>query len=208
LGGLSNSGEWLTLSQASNQLGIGASTLRRWADDGRLVSMTTLGGHRRFPRAAIESMLPSARARRPALRGAGASPKHIARAYRDAGIPASGWLDRLSEAERQRFRERGRMLVGLIIAYLDAANPAQAKRRRAKAEAVVTEYAARARSLRISLADTIDGFLVFRRPLLSEIAAAAPRRSLDSREAANFVLQAESALDDLLLALMRAYSSI
>ncbi len=68
------------------------------------------------------------------------------------------------------------------------------------------EYGAAARDLRISLKDTVGGFLAFRRPLLAELAAAAPRRSLDSRESALLVLNAGTVLDELLLALMRGYS--
>ncbi len=204
--GLSSYGEWLTLGQASDQLGIADSTLRRWADSGRLASMTTLGGHRRFPKAVIESMLPAVRTRRPSLTRAGASPQHIARAYRDSDRPADAWLRGLNEAERRRFRLRGRKLVALIVGYLEAADPTKATRWRARAEIVAEEYGATARDLRISLKDTISGFLSFRRPFLAQLAAAAPRRSLDSREAALFVLHAGGVLDDLLIALMRGYS--
>lgn len=206
LAGLSSYGEWLTLGQASDQLGIADSTLRRWADSGRLASMTTLGGHRRFPRAVIEAMLPAVRARRPSITRAGASPQHIARAYRDADRPAAAWLEGLNEADRRRFRQRGRKLVALVVGYLEAADSAKALKWRAKAGAVAVEYGATARDLGISLKDTITGFLAFRRPFLAELAAAAPRRSLDSREAALFILQAGAVLDDLLVAIMRGHS--
>jgi excisionase family DNA binding protein len=206
LAGLRNYGEWLTLSQASDRLGIAGSTLRRWADSGRLVSMTTLGGHRRFPRAVIEAMLPATRARRPSITRAGATPEHIARAYRAADRPASAWLEGLDDAERGRFRRSGRKLVALIVGYLDATDAVRAARWRARAQSLAEEYGARASALGISLSDTISGFLAFRRPFLAELAAAAPRRSLDSREAALFVLQADAVLDELLAALMRGYS--
>jgi len=154
----------------------------------------------------IEAMLPATRARRPSITRAGATPQHIARAYRDADRPASAWLERLDEVERGRFRRRGRRLVALIVGYLDATDPAKAARWRTRARSLAAGYGARARTLGISLSDTINGFLAFRRPFLAELAAAAPRRSLDSREAALFVLQAASVMDELLAALMRGYS--
>lgn len=206
MAGLSRYSEWLTLSQASTRLGIADSTLRRWADSGQLASMTTLGGHRRFPRAVIEAMLPAVRTRRPSLTGAGASPQHIARAYRDAERPHEAWLEGMGEGQRREFRRRGRKLVALIVGCLEAADLEKARPWRAKAEAVAMEYGAAARDLRISLKDTVGGFLAFRRPLLAELAAAAPRRSLDSRESALLVLNAGTVLDELLLALMRGYS--
>lgn len=39
---------WLTLGEASRFLGVDASTLRAWADAGRLQMFRTPGGHRRF----------------------------------------------------------------------------------------------------------------------------------------------------------------
>lgn len=41
-------GAWLPLRQASHQMGVSAATLRSWADEGRVPSYRTPGGHRRF----------------------------------------------------------------------------------------------------------------------------------------------------------------
>jgi excisionase family DNA binding protein len=39
---------WLSLRQASEKMGVSAATLRVWADEGRVQSYRTPGGHRRF----------------------------------------------------------------------------------------------------------------------------------------------------------------
>ncbi len=49
----SSTDEWVTLQDASDLLGVATSTVRRWADAGRVPMKRTLGGHRRFSRAAI-----------------------------------------------------------------------------------------------------------------------------------------------------------
>lgn len=46
----SSSHRWMTLSEASAFLGVDASTLRAWADAGRIHAFRTPGGHRRFAR--------------------------------------------------------------------------------------------------------------------------------------------------------------
>lgn len=48
--------ELLTSSQAARILGVGSSSLKRWADDGVIGCIRTEGGHRRFPRDEVERM--------------------------------------------------------------------------------------------------------------------------------------------------------
>jgi excisionase family DNA binding protein len=49
--------EWLTLGQAAAFLGAAQSTVRKWADGGRLPTFYTPGGHRRFRRDDLEAFL-------------------------------------------------------------------------------------------------------------------------------------------------------
>ena len=49
--------QWLSLSEASALLGVHASTLRRWADSGRVPCQRTPGGHRRFNRRKLVQMI-------------------------------------------------------------------------------------------------------------------------------------------------------
>jgi excisionase family DNA binding protein len=58
-------GATLSLGQAAHALGISTTTARRWADDGRLPSTRTAGGHRRFAVAEVRRLL--AERGRPAL---------------------------------------------------------------------------------------------------------------------------------------------
>jgi len=203
-----NSGVWLTLGQASQTLGVTANTLRRWADRGQVPSFTTPGGHRRFLASAVQALVPAARARRPALATMGASSDHIVRAYRRAQplthsrAAAAGWLDGLSDKERARFRERGMQLVGDLLAFLDSERGDLTV-----AERHAHDYGIQAARLGASLSDTVEGFLRFRKPFVDELVAIARRRHLDTREATTLLVDAESALDRLLVALMTGHSA-
>ncbi len=49
--------ELLTTRQAAAMLGVGTTSIKRWADQGALTCVKTAGGHRRFPRSAIDALL-------------------------------------------------------------------------------------------------------------------------------------------------------
>jgi excisionase family DNA binding protein len=48
--------DYIAPAEAARLLKVSARTITRWAREGRLPSITTLGGHRRFPRAIIEAL--------------------------------------------------------------------------------------------------------------------------------------------------------
>ncbi len=43
-------GEYITTGEAATLLGVSPKTVARWANEGKLPHITTLGGHRRFPK--------------------------------------------------------------------------------------------------------------------------------------------------------------
>lgn len=57
--------ELLLPAEVAQLAGVEPKTVQRWAVEGRLRSVRTLGGHRRFPRAAVLEALERARAGRP-----------------------------------------------------------------------------------------------------------------------------------------------
>jgi diguanylate cyclase (GGDEF)-like protein/excisionase family DNA binding protein len=60
-------GATVTLGEAADALGVSTSTVRRWADTGRIVVVRTSGGHRRFPVAELRRLSAEA-AQRPTVR--------------------------------------------------------------------------------------------------------------------------------------------
>ena len=196
--------DWLGLAEASAFLGIAGATLRRWADDGRVPVFTTPGGHRRFSRRSLQHLLPTGRSERPTLARLGASPERVVRAYRprarDRSAPTAPWLERLSDADRLDFRERGRLLVGLLLEHLDAADPAVARLKLQESSRLAAEHGRQVAALGASMTEAVQGFLQFRTPFLTELASTARRRSLDTGQATELLVAAESAMDQLLLA--------
>jgi excisionase family DNA binding protein len=65
--------EWLTLGQAAAFLGAAQSTVRKWADERRLPTFYTPGGHRRFMRTDLEAFLAGPRGTPPRVKPGAAS---------------------------------------------------------------------------------------------------------------------------------------
>ena len=202
---------WLSLGEASRLLGITPATLRRWADQGQVSAFVTPGGHRRFPRTVIEGLIPHDRARRPALTRLGASAARMALAYRrakPAGRPAQAtWLAALSDSDRAEFRERGQRLLTLLLQHLDEEGRERSADNLQEASVAAMEYGHRAAALGATLSEAIETFLRFRAAFIGELAGIARRRRLDTREATALLVEAESAMDRLLVALVNGHAA-
>lgn len=53
----------LTVSEVANLFGVSAKTVSRWAREGRISSVRTLGGHRRFREKQVRTLLEGVQSR-------------------------------------------------------------------------------------------------------------------------------------------------
>ena len=52
-----NMTKWVSTKRAMEMLGVGSTTVKRWADEGALPSSRTVGGHRRFRENDVQRLL-------------------------------------------------------------------------------------------------------------------------------------------------------
>lgn len=57
--GLHNEEAYLTTGEVARVLRVSPKTVARWAKDGKLPHLVTLGGHRRFPARSIRTLVES-----------------------------------------------------------------------------------------------------------------------------------------------------
>ncbi len=184
-------------------------TLRRWSDSGRISAFTTPGGHRRYRRVMIERLLPGDRAPRPALLRSGIPAARLARAYRKearSAARAMPWLIELNDDQREWFRAHGRALAETLLQHLDATDDQLAHERLGHATVEAAAYGRMAATLGVSLSQSVEGFLQFRRPFLHQLGLFAGQRGMDASSTSSMIEAAERAMDRLLLAVMSAYT--
>ncbi len=191
--------------------------MRRWADEGRVTVYTTPGGHRRFERRAIERLAAERRpgtgrrsTRPPArsLSSLGTTPERLQRVYRRSYLtPTPNGVEGVDDADRAAYRHDGRLLVGALVAFLDA-DPLDTDGRaiaEAEAAALVDDLARRLASSKTSLTESVAQFVAARRPFLAELAALGRRRTLDPGRLGVLYEEASALLDRLLLRLIATH---
>lgn len=149
--------EWLSLHTASQRLGVAASTLRRWGDEGRVPMKRTLGGHRRFLATAVEQLAQGA------LPAATLAPVAPANTWGvdERDLTRQAWHARFAtRGGSERMRGLGQRLLGLLIQYINRHH--DDARFVSEARGVGNEYGAEAQESGASLHDTVEAFLFFR----------------------------------------------
>jgi excisionase family DNA binding protein len=204
---MADSTEWLSLQAASQVLGVHPATLRAWADRGRIAAQRTPGGHRRFSRADQEVYAAHQRQRGPEAEllvhsALGRMRMDMSRAE----TSSAAWMTRFDEPMRQRYRETGRQLLGLLLRYISG-GPEQQANALEGARRLGHEYARTSREHGLTLADSVQAVLFFHTSLTSSVVQMAssisPSGNIDwaatHRRVTEFV-------NDVLLAMVKAYT--
>jgi excisionase family DNA binding protein len=200
---------WLPLGAASRLVGVGPDTLRRWADSGRVQSYATPGGHRRFLRSSLESMINAPRRHRFEIERLPDSTQTMAgelhRRMQRAGYAGQPWQARLSAQQRDEFRRWGQRTFKAVIEYVAATKRSERLLLLEEAERMGALYGAEASKAGLSLAETVEAFLFFRSPVLDAITGHLRRRDAEVRDLTDAFHEANAAIDQVLVALMSSH---
>ncbi len=199
---VADSSRWVTLGKACEILGVDESTLRRWADQGRLRVYRTPGGHRRFSLGNLEDLVAgerSASANQVPRMAIARIKRQLTRARRSEG----GWYGQLSDAERQRLREIGRRLLEMVGEYLD-------KRHRRpglleEAREIGGSYGEVLIEAGLPLFNAIEAYIGFRKTIDETTRQSATREALPAEEALEVYGQVHILGDQVLMGIAAAY---
>lgn len=159
--------DWLSLGEAAKLLGVHPSTVRRWANEGHLPVSRTAGGHRRFLRTEIELWSAAQRSEQP--EAIFVMVQHAISRTRlelaDGQMKKQSWYQKLSQAEKQRYRDSSRRLLNDLARQTDEESPAA----RENARILGQDYAHMGHRAGMSLREAIEAFQFFREFLLESI---------------------------------------
>jgi len=196
--------DWVTLQRACEVLGVDESTLRRWADAGRLRVYRTPGGHRRFSLANLQAMV-AGDGRHPSDEMERLTVAKIRRQLQQARQHGDSWYANLSESNRQRLRDLGRRLVEIVGEFLD-----KKSHRSALLDEALEIGGAYGRVLidaGLPLPSAIGAYIGFRKTMDETTRLAATRESLPVDEALEACGQVHVLGDEVLLGIAAAYEA-
>ena len=154
--------QWVSLTRASDFLGVHSTTLRRWADDGQIPFMLTPGGHRRFALSDLQqfsaerrqSQMPASFEQMWAEKALTQTRQAIS-AHKDAS-----WLANHDDDMREQHRLLGRRLMGLTLQYIS--DPESNGTLLKQAEEIGRQYGRLSRETNLPLTQALQATLLFR----------------------------------------------
>jgi excisionase family DNA binding protein len=166
--------EWLSLGEAAESLGVHPSTVRSWADQGRLPTHRTPGGHRRFRKQDVELQLKKKQD------GDGLDASVVVQnilltarlTIGEGTLEKEAWYQKLDNESRGQYRLSGRSLVQGLVSHLHGDGVDM----EAEARSLGYEYASRGRRCGLSSVEAAHAFQFFRTMVMDSV--------LDAYEAA------------------------
>ncbi|HYM68873.1 MAG TPA: helix-turn-helix domain-containing protein [bacterium] len=187
--------EWLTLGEAARVLGVDETTLRGWADAGKVRVFRTPGGHRRFNASDLDALVSA----RPRGEGAplappaeGESPRHW--------FASRPWFTGIDDEARGRARVQCARLMEALAAYLDGDDTPRTHDLEA-ARRIGADLGREVARWGLTPAQSTEAFLHFKRGVFDMLTAARGAPSGRIRSLRN----ADAFLGDALQAMIEAF---
>ncbi len=200
--------EWLELAEAAELLGVHFSTLRRWADAGKIPHARTVSGRRRFRRAVLEALMQSAEQNTalavlsPAEQQALESTRQSARSL---AHQQGSWMEALNPEQRVAFRSSGQRMLALLMQVTghQDAEPFLAEGRR-----MAQGYGEMCFQAGMTGTEMVQAFLFFRRTILESILKTFPLINARDPEGLKLLTQTNDFFDMVLVNAIDRYSTL
>jgi excisionase family DNA binding protein len=195
----------ISISEASQILGVNEATLRQWTDEGKLSAFVTPGGHRRYSKSDLKRLT------RTGQKVLGikdliseledTTPRHreIARSF----IGNSPQAMKPSESHQRRLAELGRNLLTLTSKYIS--EPAMREKSLAAARDTGRDFGQLLAEMGMPLTASVEAFLTHRELIMQAAANLAGKREALGGRIAEAIPLANHLIDETLIAMIGAH---
>jgi len=195
----------ISISEASQILGVSEATLRQWTDEGKIGAFITPGGHRRYSRAEIRQFMGLQQRVHgikdlvAELEGAATLHHEIAR----ANFSNTSWYGRLSKESQVRLAQHGRRLLNLVISYI--AEPGKREETIKLVHNTGSDFGEELAKQGLSLIDSLEAFILHREPVINSATHLLKRREALNERAVEAIPLVTHIMDEALVSLVAAH---
>jgi len=195
----------ISISEASQILGVNEATLRQWTDEGKLSAFVTPGGHRRYSKSDLKKLTRSGQ-RVLGIRDLvseleDTTPRHreIARSF----LNSSRQAVKPCEEHQRQLAELGRRLLDLTARYIS--EPARREESLATARETGKGFGRLLAKMGMPLTSSVEAFLMHREPIMQAAANIMGKREAAGGHIAKALPLANHLIDETLIAMIDAH---
>jgi excisionase family DNA binding protein len=201
--------EWLSLTEASQMVGVHPTTLRRWADLGNVPCFRTPGGHRRFRCSDLAAWMAGNRATALALPSDAlvqTAVGYTRQKMAEQRVSNETWYVAFRrEEDRQQMRDTGRLLFGLALQYMGRTQNHEPILREGRR--IGEFYGQRCAQCGMGLVNTMRALFFFRESLMRVARPGQARLGQYDEEAVRIDSQLRQFLDEVIYACLAGFEA-
>jgi len=195
----------VSISEASQILGVSETALRQWTDEGKIRAFVTPGGHRRYSRTELKRFM-SSHARMLGIKDLVIELEDTTRLHREiarTSLSKKPWYSHLNEDSQRHLADLGRQLLNLTIRYIT--EPSRREEIIQLARNVGHDHGDTLAKLDLPLTDSVEAFILHRDPLLNAVTHLMKRKEAFSGRIVEAIPLVAHLMDEALVALVAAH---
>ena len=195
----------VSISEASQLLGVSEAALRQWTDEGRVKAFITPGGHRRYSRAELKKFVNS----HPKMHGIKelvAELEDTAQLHREiarTSLTATSWYVNISEESQERLTSLSRHLLNMIIKYIT--EPSKREETLKLARDIGRGFGETLAELGLPLTDSVEAFIVHRDPVMNAATHLLKKKEAFTGRVVEAIPLVAHVMDEALVSLVAAH---
>jgi excisionase family DNA binding protein len=195
----------LSISEASQLLGVSEAALRHWTGEGKIKAFITPGGHRRYARTGLKKFMNSnpkaLRVKDLVAELAETAPQH--REIALASPKETAWYGRLSKKAQGQLADLGRRMLNLIIKYVT--EPSRREKTLQLIREVGRDHGEALAKMEMPLTDSVESFLRHRDPIMHAATHLMKKREGFTGRVVESIPMVGYVMDEALVALVAAH---
>ena len=195
----------ISISEASQILGVSNAALRQWTDEGKIKAFITPGGHRRYSRADLKKLMGS-HPKMLGIKDLAAELEDTVQLHREiarTSLSTTSWYHKLSEESQQHFADLGRRFLNLIIRYVT--EPSKREESIKLARDTGHSFGETLAKLGLPLTDSVEAFILHRDPIMNATTHLMRKREAVTWRVVEAIPLVAHIMDEALVALVAAH---